>query len=43
MWQERTEEPIHVNWTAILSLTGSIVCSLAIWAALFRAVQYLVK
>jgi len=43
MWQEELEEPAQLNWTAILSLTGSIACSLAIWLGLFRMVQYFVK
>ncbi len=43
MWHDEVEEPTHLNWTAILSLTASIAGSLAIWIGLFRAVQYLVK
>jgi len=43
MWQEQSNETIHLNWVAILSLTGSIAGSLAIWIGLFRAVQYFVK
>jgi hypothetical protein len=43
MWHDETEESIHLNWTAILSLAGSIVGSLAIWIGLFRAVHYFVK
>ena len=34
---------IEFNWTAILSYTGSLAVSLAIWAGLIRAVQHLVK
>lgn len=43
MWHEETEESIHLNWIAILSLTGSIAGSLAIWVGLFRAVQHFVR
>jgi len=43
MWQEELEEPVHLNWTAILSFTGSIACSLAIWLGLFRVIQHFVK
>lgn len=31
------------NWTAILSYMGSLAVSLAIWAAVIRAVQHFVK
>jgi hypothetical protein len=43
MWHDGAEGPVHLNWIAILSLTGSIVGSLAIWVGLFRTVQYFVK
>ena len=43
MWHDETEEQVHLNWTAIFALAGSIVGSLAIWIGLFRAVQFFVK
>ncbi|HUM03955.1 MAG TPA: hypothetical protein VLT90_00745 [Terriglobales bacterium] len=43
MWPEDTEQAVHLNWTPILSLTGSIACSLAIWLGLYRAIVYFVK
>jgi hypothetical protein len=42
MWQDDTEEVVHLNWIPILSLTGSIACSLAIWFGLIRVVEYFV-
>jgi hypothetical protein len=35
--------PVQLNWTAILSYTGSLAVSVAIWFGVIRAVQYLVK
>lgn len=43
MWHDEAEETMHLNWIAILSLTGSIAGSLVIWVGLFRAVQYFVR
>jgi len=43
MWRPETEEPMHLNWVAIFSFTGSIVVSMAIWVGLFRAYQHLVR
>ena len=43
MWQEETNEPVHLNWIAILSFTGCIASSLVIWAGLIRIVQHFVK
>jgi len=43
MWQDDAEGAVHLNWTAILSFTGSVICSLGIWAGLIRVVQYFVK
>ena len=37
------EKKLEVNWTAILSYTGSVAVSLAVWFGVFRAVQYLIK
>ncbi|HEX9110692.1 MAG TPA: hypothetical protein VF845_04390 [Terriglobales bacterium] len=37
------ERFVQPNWIAILSYTGSLVVSLAIWAGLFRVVGYFVK
>lgn len=43
MWPDEAEENVHVNWTAILSFTGCVASSLAIWVGLIRMVQHLVK
>jgi len=43
MWRPETEEPMQLNWVAILSLSGSMVLSMAIWVGLFRAYQLLVN
>jgi hypothetical protein len=43
MGSDQTREPIHLNWTAILSYTGSLAVSLAVWAGLIRVVQHFVK
>jgi len=43
MWRPETEEPMHLNWVAICSFTGSVVLSMAIWVGLFRAYERLVK
>jgi hypothetical protein len=43
MWRPETEEPMQLNWAAILSFTGSVALSMAIWVGLFRAYQHLVR
>ncbi len=43
MVRDNTEEPVRLNWTAILSIGGSLVASLALWAGLIRAIQVLVR
>jgi hypothetical protein len=43
MWRPDADEHVHLNWVAILSLTGSVVVSMAIWIGLFRAYQLLVR
>jgi hypothetical protein len=40
--QER-KRVVELNWTAVLSYTGSLAVSLAIWAGLIRAVHHLMK
>lgn len=37
------ERFVQLNWIAILSYTGSLAISLAIWAGLFRVVEHFVK
>jgi hypothetical protein len=37
------ERFVHLNWIAILSYTGSLAVSLAIWVGLFRVVEHFVK
>ena len=37
------EETVRLNWAAILSFSGSIAVSFAIWVGLFRVVHYLVR
>jgi hypothetical protein len=39
----QTERVFQVNWIAILSYTGSLAASLAIWVGLFRVVEHFVK
>ena len=34
---------VRLNWSGILSLTGSLAVSVAIWIALIRVVQYFAK
>ncbi len=43
MWRPETEEPMHLNWVAIFSYTGSAAISMALWVGLFRAYQHLVR
>ena len=40
--QER-EPVLQLNWVAILSYTGSVALSLAIWVGLFRIVEHFAK
>jgi hypothetical protein len=42
MWRP-DEEPMHLNWIAILSYSGSLVVSVAIWTGVFRIFASLVK
>jgi len=42
MWRP-DEEPMHLNWIAILSYSGSLVVSVAIWTELFRVFTKLVR
>jgi hypothetical protein len=43
MWRHETDEPVCLNWMAILSYTGSVAVSLAIWLGLFRAVEHFLR
>jgi hypothetical protein len=43
MWRPETEEAMHLNWTAILSYSGSLAVSVAIWIGVFRMFASLVK
>jgi hypothetical protein len=43
MHVDERKRAVQVNWTAILSYSGSLAVSLAIWFGVIRAVQYLVK
>lgn len=43
MWRDETEEPVRLNWTVILSIGGSLAASLALWAAVIRGIQALVR
>ena len=43
MWQDDTEEAVRPNWMAILSFTGSVICSLGIWVGLIRVIEHFVK
>jgi hypothetical protein len=43
MWRDHAEETIRLNWTAILSIAGSLAVSLALWAGLIRVVALFVK
>ena len=40
MFHDQAEESVRLNWTAIVSFSGSVAVSLAIWVGLFRALQY---
>jgi len=37
------DKKVEVNWTAILSYSGSLAVSLAVWFGVIRAIQYLAK
>jgi hypothetical protein len=39
----KRERSAQLNWIAILSYTGSVAVSLAIWVGLFRVVEHFVK
>jgi len=43
MWRFPADETVHLNWTAVMSYSGSLVESVVIWVGLFRAVEHLVK
>jgi len=43
MWRNQSDHAVQLNWIAILSYTGSLLVSLAIWFALFRVVEHYVK
>lgn len=43
MGRDQTGEPIHLNWIVVLSSTGSLAVSLALWVGLIRFVKHLVK
>jgi len=43
MWIRASEKFVHWNWTAILSYSGSLIVSLAIWAGVIRAVEHLIR
>ena len=39
----QADERAQLNWMAILSFTGSLAVSLAVWAGVIRALMLLVK
>ncbi len=43
MWRPDADVPMHLNWTAILSFTGSLAVSVAIWIGVFRIFEHFVK
>jgi len=43
MYVDERRRSSQLNWTAILSYTGSLAVSLAIWAALILVVKHFVK
>ena len=43
MENNRSRNSARLNWVAILSYTGSLAVSLAIWAGLFRVIHYFAK
>jgi hypothetical protein len=43
MWHDDPDQPVQLNWEVILSITGSLAVSLALWAGLFRVVAIFVK
>jgi hypothetical protein len=43
MWRNETEEPVRLNWTAILSIGGSLAAILTLWAVLIRGIQALLR
>ena len=40
---EDNRSPICCNWIAILSYSGALVLSLAIWGSLFRVAEHLMR
>lgn len=42
MWRNDTQDT-QLNWVAIGSFAGSVVCSFAIWVGLIRMVERIVK
>ena len=43
MGRDDTQKPARLNWVVILSLGGSLAASLALWAALIRGIEALVR
>jgi len=37
------DEPVQLNWLAIVSFTGSVAVSVGIWIGLFRVVGYWIR
>jgi hypothetical protein len=37
------ERPVQPNWIAILSYTGSLVVSLAVWVGLVRILEHFIR
>jgi len=43
MWREVSNGQVRPNWTAILSISGSVAVSVALWVGLIRAIAALVN
>jgi hypothetical protein len=43
MQNDRSQDFVRLNWIAILSYTGSIAVSLAIWVGLIRVIEHFAK
>lgn len=43
MQYDRRRSPARLNWVAILSYTGSLAVSLAIWVGVFRAIEHFAR
>ena len=41
--RKEEEQFVALNWTAIASYSGSLLVSVAVWIAVIRAIQHLVK